>query len=86
MAAQAGTELFSIQLNGAICYENRLAFPVSLLPLKHFTVRQVEQQNLQNKTISLWRESWNNIGETKSVGNKLYYNKITTQIEKNWFV
>jgi hypothetical protein len=25
------------------------------------------------QNFSLWRESWNNIGETKSVGNKLYY-------------
>jgi hypothetical protein len=36
MAAQAGTELFSIQLNGAICYESTADFPNSLLPMQTF--------------------------------------------------
>jgi hypothetical protein len=61
MAAQAGTELFSIQLNGAICYENRSDFPIRYDRCRPFMVIQMEQLNLQKISYSLWRENGNNI-------------------------
>jgi hypothetical protein len=65
-----------------------LASPVSLLPLKHFTVRQVERQNLQKQNYISGERVGVTLGETKAVGNKLYYKlKITTQRREKggWF-
>ncbi|NBA78705.1 hypothetical protein GOQ04_24340 [Emticicia sp. ODNR4P] len=89
MAAQAGTELFSIQLNGAICYENKPNFPTELVTVKTFYGQTGGAAEPPKTKLYLSGERIGvTIGETKAVGNKLYYKlKITTQRREKggWF-
>lgn len=79
MAAQAGTELFSIQLNGAIAYENRADFPNQLVTIKTFYGQLDGAAEPQKTKLYLSGERVGvTLGETKAVGNKLYYKIKTT--------
>ncbi|PAC27013.1 hypothetical protein [Flectobacillus sp. BAB-3569] len=81
MAAQAGTELFSIQLNGAICYESTDDFPNTLRPMQTFYGdKDGAAEPPKDKLFLSGERVGITLGETKSVGNKLYYHiKSTTE-------
>lgn len=81
MAAQAGTELFSIQLNGAICYESTADFPNTLRKMQtYYGDTDGASEPPKDKLFLSGERIGITLGETKSVGNKLYYHvKSTTK-------